>query len=606
MIGQKIQNYNVEELLGEGGMGTVYRATDTLLQRSVAVKILHPHLVRDTVFFERFRNEAILSAKLNHSNVAVLYNFLRDRNENFMVMEFVDGMTLEKLLKQNGGLPLESVCKILMQTLDGLHHAHEKGILHRDIKPANLMLTTEGIVKLMDFGIARMVGSQRLTRADRIVGTLEYMAPELLDGSEPSVQSDLYAIGILMYELLSGKMPFEASSDSTLITQILTKKPIPLRNHTGNLPKKVEEILDILLQKKPERRFESAADLRHILSTIITPGRVIPQSLQPKKVEVNINPTVAYTKASTNPTRLAGHQPQQNVAGSKPTVIQAFKSRMMSTEGMIIGGAVLVGVLIVVGGIFFMSPKKTDDSQQAQNLTPTTSVITPKGVSNADSQNVSKHNVDFQQPLDRVINPTEKKETRPKDPPPVDNKEKSKEKGKPPLEKKPVEKKEEEKKKEVPKPTPLEPIVKQPVAEPVKEPEPVREEPKARNSHKVAVRGLSVAVVLDETISSNDPGIKGKSINLRVLNAIKVDGVMVIAAGARATARVTSARSSDAGKSFLEFRPERVQAVNGDWVSLKSPDLGKSGSSTEPVVFLKGTRILPDPKTTNTILTITL
>src|SRR6218665_3223890 len=162
MIGQKIQNYNVEELLGEGGMGTVYRATDTLLQRSVAIKILHPHLVRDTTFFERFRNEAILSAKLNHSNVAVLYNFLRDRNDNFMVMEFVDGMTLEKLLKQNGRLPLESVLKIMMQTLDGLHHAHEKGILHRDIKPANLMLTRDGIVKLMDFGIARMVGSQRL------------------------------------------------------------------------------------------------------------------------------------------------------------------------------------------------------------------------------------------------------------------------------------------------------------------------------------------------------------------------------------------------------------------------------------------------------------
>ena len=409
MIGQKIQNYNVEELLGEGGMGTVYRATDTLLQRSVAVKILHPHLVRDTTFFERFRNEAILSAKLNHSNVAVLYNFLRDRNDNFMVMEFVDGVNLEKVLKQNGALPLESVLKIMMQTLDGLHHAHEKGILHRDIKPANLMLTKGGIVKLMDFGIARMVGSQRLTRADRIVGTLEYMAPELLDGSEPSVQSDLYAIGVLMYELLSGKMPFEASTDSTLITQILTKKPIPLRTRIGNLPKKVEEILDTLLQKKPERRFESAADLWQILSTLVAPGKVIPQSLQPKKVEVNLNPTVAYTKANTNPTRLADHQQQQRKTGSRPTVVQAVKSRMLSTEGMILGGAVLVAIMIVIGGVFFMSPGKPDKSEEEEGFTPTSTLVIPQNVSNTDSQKVSTTDLSFQQPLDKVINPTEKK-----------------------------------------------------------------------------------------------------------------------------------------------------------------------------------------------------
>ncbi|RFS16959.1 serine/threonine-protein kinase [Emticicia sp. C21] len=602
MIGQKIQNYNVEELLGEGGMGTVYRATDTLLQRSVAVKILHPHLVRDTTFFERFRNEAILSAKLNHSNVAVLYNFLRDRNDNFMVMEFVDGMTLEKLLKQNGGLPLESVLKIMMQTLDGLHHAHEKGILHRDIKPANLMLTREGIVKLMDFGIARMVGSQRLTRADRIVGTLEYMAPELLDGSEPSVQSDLYAIGILMYELLSGKMPFEASTDSTLITQILTKKPIPLRTRIGNLPKKVEEILDTLLQKKPERRFESAADLRHILSTIVTPGRVVPQTLQPKKVEVNIAPTEMYTKANTNPTRLADHR-QQRASGSNSTVVQTVRSRMLSTEGMILGGAVLAALMIVIVGVFFMSPKKSDKNEQAENFIPTTTLVIPQPVATTDSQKVSNNDVGFQQPLDKVLNPIEKKETKPKETLPIDNKEKTKDKEKT---KQPIEKKEEEKKKEEPKPTPSEPIAKQPVTEPVKELEPVREEPKAKVTRNVTVRGLSVAVVLDETISSNDPGIKGKSINLRVLSDIRVDGIVVIAAGARATAKVTSARSSDAGKSFLEFRPERVQAVNGDWVSLKSPELGKSGSSTEAVVFTRGMRILPDPKTANTILTITL
>jgi serine/threonine-protein kinase len=398
-----------------------------------------------------------------------------------------------------------------------------------------------------------------------------------------------------MYELLSGKMPFEASTDSTLITQILTKKPIPLRTRMGNLPKKVEEILDTLLQKKPEKRFESAADLRHILCTIVTPGRVVPQSLQPKKVEVNLAPTEMYTKANTNPTRLANHQ-QQKVSGARPTVVQSVKARMLSAEGMILGWAVIVALMIVIGGVFFLSPGKKDDDKQAENFVPTTTVVIPQTVANTDSQKVNNGSVGFQQPLDKVVNPTEKKENKPKETTPVDKKEKDKGKL-------PVEKKEE---KEELKPTPSEPIVRQPVAEPVKEPEPVKEEPKARNTQNVTVRGLSVALVLDETISSNEPGIRGKNINLRVLSDVRVDGITVIAAGARATARVTSARSSDAGKSFLEFKPERVQAVNGEWVPLKSPDLGKSGSSTEPVIFTKGMRILPDPKTANTILTITI
>ena len=589
MIGQTIQNYNVEELLGEGGMGTVYRATDTLLQRSVAVKILHPHLVRDTTFFERFRNEAILSAKLNHSNVAVLYNFLRDRNDNFMVMEFVDGMNLEQVLKQNGALPTDSVLKILIQTLDGLHHAHEKGILHRDIKPANLMLTRDGTVKLMDFGIARMAGSQRLTRADRVVGTLEYMAPELLDGSEPTVQSDLYAVGVLMYELLSGKMPFEANTDTTLITQILTKKPIPLRSRLNNLPKKVEEILENLLQKKPEKRFASATDLRHILAGMVTPGRVVPQMLQSKKIELEqLAATAILSKSKTEPTRLA----DTRVGPSKATVMATVRTNMLSTEGMILGGAVIGAIIILIGGVFFFSPKK-DDKIPEDNKEISQVVIPENTVKEEPS--ATDQAVSFQQPTESNNKPVEKEEVKPKKIIPVE--EKSKE---------PVKKKEEVTPKETPKetskPVPSEPVVTTPV-EPIKEP--VKEEVR-RSSHTVVLRNITVALALDETISSDDARIKGKSIPLRVLSDIKIDGITVIAAGGRALGLVINARSTQDGRSFLEFKPERVQAVNGDWIPLKSPALGRSGSTLEPVVFTKGTRIMPDPKASNMTLTITI
>ncbi len=573
MIGQKIQNFHIEELLGEGGMGTVYRAIDTVLQRNVAVKVLHPHLVRDASFFERFRNEAILSAKLSHPNVAMLYNFFSEKNDNFMIMEFIDGLTLEKLLKQNGALSVETVFKILIQTLEGLQHAHEKGILHRDIKPANLMLTKDGKVKLMDFGIARMIGSQRMTRADRVVGTLEYMAPELLDGSEPTVQSDLYAIGVLMYELLSGKMPFEATTDATLITQILTKKPIALRSRIKDLPKKIEEILDILLQKKPEKRFTSASELKQVFSNLVTAGPVTQQVLQTQKTA--IPETKIFDKSKISSTKLLDNQQLT----PKQTAFEKVKNNLFTTEGLILGGSVIGAIFILIGGIYFFS----NDEKKPQVLehTPTTQVIIQTA---QHDSNIIAHT-----PAQNIEIPAKKEEEKP-------TKQKAKEEKKA----EPIKQKDEPK--ETPKPisTPIEPP-KEIAKEPVKE----VEKPKAKTSKYVTLRNVSVALVLDETISSNDANIKGKSVALRVLEDIKIDGITVISTGTRANGIVTNARSSNDGKSFLEFKPERIQAVNGEWIQLKSPALGKSGSTLEAVIFTKGTRILPDPKTSNTTLNIT-
>jgi serine/threonine protein kinase len=585
MIGQKIHNYHIEELLGEGGMGTVYRAIDTVLQRTVAVKVLHPHLVRDSSFFERFRNEAILSAKLSHPNVAMLYNFFSEKNDNYMIMEFIDGLTLEKLLKQHGGLSVEIVFKIMIQALEGLQHAHEKGIFHRDIKPANLMLTKDGRVKLMDFGIARMVGSQRLTRADRVVGTLEYMAPELLDGSEATVQSDLYAIGVLMYELLSGKMPFEATTDATLITQILTKKPIPIRNRIKDLPKKIEEILDSLLQKKPEKRFVSANDLRQTLANLVAPSLVTLQMLQSQTTEMPA--TSQYEKAKTTHSFLGETQ----VLASKQTVIQQINKKLFTAEGLILGGSILAALLILVGGIFFFTADeaKKDD---VVIITPTTQVTLPTEEKPQDDfVNTPIRPVETPTTKDEPIKPKQKEEKL--------KQEKAKE------EKNKQERTNEPTKKDEP---PAKTLVVAPSTPVEKAPETVKEvaRPAAKVTKTVSLRNMSVALALDETISSNDANIKGRMVALRILDDVVVDGVTVIQAGTRANGIVTNARSSNDGKSFLEFRPERVQAVNGQWISLKSPSLGKSGSTLEAVIFTKGTRILPDPKTVSTILNITL
>lgn len=499
-----------------------------------------------------------------------------------MIMEFIDGLTLEKLLKQHGGLSVEVVFKIMIQALEGLQHAHEKGIFHRDIKPANLMLTKDGRVKLMDFGIARMVGSQRLTRADRVVGTLEYMAPELLDGSEATVQSDLYAIGVLMYELLSGKMPFEATTDATLITQILTKKPIPIRSRIKELPKKIEEILETLLQKKPEKRFGSASELRQTLANLVAPGLVTLQML--KSQTADMPATRQFEKAKTTHSFLG----ETHVLASKPTVIQQINKKIFTTEGLILGGSVIAAILILVGGIFFFTSEEKE--KEAENVTPTTQVILPETPKKEDQ---------FEPiPAQNTQTPVEKDEKeQPIKPKPKEEK---------PKQEKPKEEKNIEPiKKDEP---PAKNVVVVPSTPVEKTPEPVKETPKpvAKSTKTVSLRNMSVALALDETISSNDASIKGRMVALRILDDVVVDGVTVIAAGTRANGIVTNARSSNDGKSFLEFKPERVQAVNGQWLSLKSPSLGKSGSSTEAVVFTKGTRILPDPKIVSTILNITL
>jgi len=585
MIGRTIQNYRIEELLGEGGMGTVYRATDTLLRRPVAVKMLHPHLLRDSTFMERFRNEAVLSAQLNHPNVSTLYNLLQDRTDNFMVMELVDGVTLEKLLAKEGKLPLETAVRIVIQALDGLQHAHYKNILHRDIKPANLMLTREGSVKLMDFGIARMVGSQRLTRADRVVGTLEYMAPELLNGTDPSVQSDLYAVGVLLYELLSGKMPFETTTDNTLINQILNKKPIPLRSRIPNLPKPLEEVLEKLLQKKPEKRYEKAWELRQALATIVPPGPINPQIFEPKSNP--ISPTrladVKTEKPPVGPTRLA-------TAPNEPTTRQAqLKENLMSLEGLILMGAVVIAVVII--SFWMMSSSSDSIKEQEKHIAGDT--VQPRIISAGDLKKDTIPSFSQSQQLVVVSSPqTETPEPIVKQPEPVENKPQK------PIAKKPPLKNEEEKPQEV------NPPKEEKETKPVEKEEPPHkaEPPKSVRNVTVDLRSESFSVEFAQTVSSD--ASEGQTVWLRTVSPIMVDGTTVVQTGAKVRAKVTDARSAgNSQKALLALRFEAVEAINGQWIPIKFPEY--SDKSSDQVVFQQGRRV-NNVRTVRTTLTVQL
>lgn len=318
MIGQYVKNYKITAHLGEGGMGTVFRATDDVLGRDVALKMLHAPLLKQPQFLDRFKKEARVLAQLLHPNIALIYNFIEQDENHFMVMEYVEGKNLESLLKQYKTLSHKTITAVFFQALEGLRHAHRKGILHRDIKPSNLNLTPDGTVKLMDFGIAIMVGEQRLTQANRIVGTVEFMAPELIQGKEPSIASDIYAIGVTMYELLTGKLPFESNTDYNLMQEILKKKPVSADKINASIPKALANIVMKALEKNPEQRYTDAKafqqalltafpDVKDIdLSTVYTPipipaTKVIQVSTKPEK---NLPPTRLQGKQTDSTNKL--------------------------------------------------------------------------------------------------------------------------------------------------------------------------------------------------------------------------------------------------------------------------------------------------------------
>lgn len=265
MSPRQIGHYEIRTLLGRGGIGEVYGAFDTELEREVAIKTLRPELSLDKGFLERFRAEATSLARLNHPNITTLYALFRDGDTVCMVMELVRGQTLETMLQRLGKFPVRDSLAVIIQAVMGLRYAHRAGVIHRDIKPSNLMLTDGGTLKIMDFGIARIQGSQRLTRQGDVVGTLAYASPEQLRGNEGDGRSDQYSLATVLYEMLSGRLPFSATSDYELIRAQVETVPPPLAPLCGDLDPQVEGALMQALSKSPQERFETVEEFGRAL-----------------------------------------------------------------------------------------------------------------------------------------------------------------------------------------------------------------------------------------------------------------------------------------------------------------------------------------------------
>ena len=257
MTSRFIGRYEVTGLLGKGGIGQVYEARDTQLGRRVAIKALRPEYSADQGFLARFQAEAAALANLSHPNITGLYDLLPLDGQLYMIMELVRGHTLEAVLARCKRLGVREALAVVAQTVAGLSYAHQQDVIHRDIKPSNLMLTESGVLKIMDFGIARVRGSQRLTRAGSIVGTMTYVAPEQIKGGEGDEQSDEYSLACVLYEMLSGDPPFQGETDYDLIKAHVERRPPPLAERIPDVPAPVEQALMRALAKAPEERFAS-------------------------------------------------------------------------------------------------------------------------------------------------------------------------------------------------------------------------------------------------------------------------------------------------------------------------------------------------------------
>ncbi|MBV8807206.1 MAG: serine/threonine protein kinase [Acidobacteriaceae bacterium] len=266
-LGQTVGDYRVIDVIGAGGMGTVYKVQHVISDRIEAMKVILPDLIDTPELAERFVREIRVQARLSHPNIASLHNALRLDDRFLMVMEYVDGETLHARLRRGSLNPSDGI-GIALQILSALEYAHSQGIVHRDIKPANIMLTRAGIVKLMDFGIARSLNERHLTRAGAAIGSVYYMSPEQVQGGEVDARSDLYSVGIMLYEMLTGVRPISGDSSWAVMNAHISYTPGPPSAINANIPPLLSAAILRVLEKKPADRFQSASEFAGAVRTI--------------------------------------------------------------------------------------------------------------------------------------------------------------------------------------------------------------------------------------------------------------------------------------------------------------------------------------------------
>lgn len=301
MVGKTLNSrYRLERLIGTGGMAGVYRAHDELLGRAVAVKVLHPQFAKDPVFIERFRVEAQAAANLNQSNVVSVFDWGIEDSTYYLVMEYVEGPNLKDIILRGGPLMPERAVEIAIAVCQALEAAHAAGIVHRDIKPQNIIVTGDNYVKVMDFGIARVTGGSAMTQTGTIMGTAQYISPEQAQGRVADPRSDLYSLGVVLYEMLTARVPFDGDNPVAIAYKHVREDPLPPSMINPDVSPELEAVVMKALAKNPENRYRSARDLRADLERSLEGAPVYATPVLPPE---NISSTRAYAPAAVRAAR---------------------------------------------------------------------------------------------------------------------------------------------------------------------------------------------------------------------------------------------------------------------------------------------------------------
>ncbi len=345
--------YRLVALIGEGGMAAVYRAVDTRLGRDVAVKVLHPEYARDQPFLQRFQQEAEFAASLGaHPNIVAIYDIGQDDSLHYIVMELVEGRDLKEIIRERAPLEVAEAFSVARQVASALAFAHQRGLVHRDVKPQNIMVTDAGNAKVTDFGIARSLSASQLTRTGMVIGTAHYFAPEQAQGKPASPSSDIYSLGVVLYEMLTGRLPFEADTPIGVAMQHLHSEPPPPWDYNPGLSTRAGAVALRALEKDPERRYRDAMEFASALSEGAAAGNAgttsISPIVSPPSQQTRVFPAVPR-EGSPPPRRRVVRDPFEGV----PSKTQAGPPNPWRRTWIIL--AVLLAGAVVAGGAFFVS-----------------------------------------------------------------------------------------------------------------------------------------------------------------------------------------------------------------------------------------------------------
>ena len=360
MKGQKISDrYQIIKSIGEGGMANVYLAYDTILDRNVAVKVLRGDLANDEKFVRRFQREALSASSLSNPNIVEVYDVGEDNGEYYIVMEYVEGKHLKALLKKRGKLTVPEVIDIALQITNGLSVAHDSYIIHRDIKPQNILILENGLIKITDFGIAVAMNATQLTQTNSVMGSVHYLPPEQASGKGATLQSDIYSIGILMYELLTGKLPFRGDNAVEIALKHL-KEPMPsIRDELPDIPQSVENIILRATAKNPKNRYSDAREMHEDLKTCLDESRANELKITFKYPENDYDDT----KLMKTVKPVKETKPKEIKEGEKEVAKKKKSTENSQNKLLLTLASVFVGLVVVITTIFVLIPKITSTKQ---------------------------------------------------------------------------------------------------------------------------------------------------------------------------------------------------------------------------------------------------